>query len=122
MLKQDVKISGKNRQKITYNEEGKVIAKLDLKYNKRLKMLLHEGEDYEFYEEGETVRHISTYHEGILISDRNYDEDGKLNTENFYKGEDKVAVNYYKYGWLFKNKTGIKRTVLLIMELKLQAL
>ena len=30
-LKQDVKISGKNRQKITYNEEGNVIARLNFK-------------------------------------------------------------------------------------------
>ncbi|MCL1655647.1 MULTISPECIES: toxin-antitoxin system YwqK family antitoxin [Elizabethkingia] len=109
MLKQDVKISGKNRQKITYNEEGKVIAKLDLKYNEEIKdAVAYEGEDYEFYEEGETVRHISTYHEGILISDRNYDEDGRLNTENFYKGEDKVAVNYYNTDGSLKAKLELK--------------
>ncbi len=108
-LKQDVKISGKNRQKITYNEEGKVIAKLDLKYNEGTKdAVAYEGEDYEFYEEAETVRNVSVYHNGILTSDKLYDEDGKLNTENFYKGEDKVAVNYYNTDGSLKAKLELK--------------
>ncbi|KAF5276593.1 hypothetical protein FQR65_LT16300 [Abscondita terminalis] len=69
MLKQDVKISGKNRQKITYNEEGKVIARLNLKYNEDIKdAVAYEGEDYEFYKEVEAVRCIAIYHEGELVS------------------------------------------------------
>lgn len=111
-LKQDVKISGKNRQKITYNEEGNVIARLNLKYNEEIKdAVAYEGEDYEFYEEGETVRRIATYHEGALASDKNYDEDGKLNTENFYKDEDKIATNYYNTDGSLKAKLELKEGV-----------
>lgn len=81
----------------------------------------YEGEDYEFYEEGETVRRIATYHEGVLASDKNYDEDGKLNTETFYKGEDKIATNYYNTDGSLKAKLEL-RTALAIMGRKLQVL
>ncbi|MFW2134674.1 hypothetical protein ACK2M7_00060 [Chryseobacterium sp. TY4] len=102
---QEYSKKNKEASKITFNKEGKQIAKINYKTNPDLSYLMeYSGEDYTFGYDNDAVESISVYDNFKTKSVKNFDEAGKLKDETLYDEDMIKEVIYYNPDQSVKSK------------------
>lgn len=95
-LLQEEKRNKKDGYKITYDESGKKIGNLIYKFNTEGEYLTpYEGEDYQFTYDYLQISTVDVYKNGSLVSNKVFNDNGKLASERILKDDVVQEIKYY---------------------------